>query len=269
MIIDFHTHIFPDKIASKTIEYLIEKGGIPSFSNGSASGLINKMNEAGVDISVALPAMTSPQQFDSINRFAMEINEHYKNECKRIISFAGIHPDCESIEDKMRFIKDSGFIGVKIHPDYQGTYINDEKYVKILECAKEYDLVVVTHAGYDCGFKGEPIKCTPTLVKELIKRVPYSKLVLAHLGANEMTKEVINTLCGLDIYFDTAYVLRFTGENDFKEIIKRHGEDRILFATDSPWSDIKNDIETIKSFGLDKKTENKIFYENAKGLLGL
>ncbi len=269
MIIDFHTHIFPDKIADKTINYLMEKGGIPSFSNGKASDLTNKMNEAGVDVSVALPAMTSPSQFDSINRFAMEINERYRNECKRIISFAGIHPDCDDIENKMRFIKDSGFIGIKIHPDYQGTYINDEKYVRILECAKEYDLVVVTHAGVDCGFLGEPVKCTPTLVKELIKRVPYSKLILAHLGANEMTDEVINTLCGLDVYFDTAYVLRFTGEKDFKEIIKRHGEDRILFATDSPWSDIKKDVEIIKSFGLDKETENKIFYENAKRLLGI
>lgn len=269
MIIDFHTHIFPDKIASKTIEYLMEKGGIPSFSNGCAGGLIDKMNEASVDISIALPAMTSPKQFDSINRFAMEINERYKYEKKRIISFAGIHPDCEEINAKMRFIKDSGFIGIKIHPDYQGTYINDEKYVKILEYAKEYDLVVVTHSGVDCGFLGEPVKCTPYLVKELIKRVPYSKLVLAHMGANEMHSEVIKELCGLDVYFDTAYVLRFISEAMFKEILKRHGEDKILFATDTPWSDIKNDISIIKSFGLDKETENKIFYENAKRLLGI
>ena len=70
-------------------------------------------------------------------------------------------------------------------------------------------------------------------------------------------------------YFDTAYVLRFIGEEKFKEILKRHGEDKILFATDTPWSDIKNDVNIIKSFGLDKKTENKIFYENAKSLLGI
>lgn len=269
MIIDFHTHIFPDKIANKTISYLMEKGGIPSFSNGSASGLIEKMNEAGVDISIALPAMTTPKQFDSINRFAMEINERYKNESKRIISFAGIHPDCEDIYAKMRFIKDSGFIGVKLHPDYQGTFINDEKYVRILEYAKEYDLVVVTHSGVDCGFLGEPVKCTPSLVKELIKRVPHSKLVLAHMGANEMHNEVLKELCDLDVYFDTAYVLRFIGEAGFKEILKRHGEDKILFATDTPWSDIKNDVNIIKSFGLTKETENKIFYENAKHLLGI
>ena len=106
MIIDFHTHIFPDKIADKTIDYLMEKGGIPSFSNGKASGLINKMTEAETDISIALPAMTSPTQFDSINRFAMEINREYEILDKKIISFGGIHPSCEDIDGKMRFIKE-------------------------------------------------------------------------------------------------------------------------------------------------------------------
>ena len=269
MIIDFHTHIFPDKIADKTINYLMEKGGIPSFSDGKASGLINKMVDAEIDISVALPAMTSPTQFDSINRFAMEINRKYIDCDKRIISFGGIHPSCEDIDGKMRFIKESGFLGVKIHPDYQGTFFDDEGYIRILECAKEYDLIVVTHAGYDCGFKGEPIKCVPSMAKRVIKKVKHTKLVLAHLGGNEMLEEALDTLCGLDVYLDTAYVLNSVSENTFKKFVRRHGEERILFASDSPWSDIKRNVDTLKSFALDKKTENKIFYENAKKLLGI
>ena len=125
MIIDFHTHIFPDKIAEKTISYLMEKGGIPSFSDGKATSLIEKMNEAGVDISVSLPAMTSPAQFDSINRYALEINREYASNNK-IISFGGIHPDCDDIDGKMKLLKNRGFIGVKIHPDYQGVGIGSK-----------------------------------------------------------------------------------------------------------------------------------------------
>ena len=84
-----------------------------------------------------------------------------------------------------------------------------------------------------------------------------------------MADEAIDRLCGLDVYFDTAYVLRFTSKECFEKIVKKHGEDKILFATDSPWSDIKNDVNIIKSYGLGSKTENKIFYENAKKLLCL
>lgn len=268
MIIDFHTHIFPDKIAHRTIELLSKNGGIPPFSDGTVEGLVNRMTEAGTDVSVTLPVVTNPTQFDSINAFAKDINIAFSNKSPRLISFAGIHPDCEDIDKKMAFIRKNGFSGIKIHPDYQGTYIDDEKYVKILRAAKEYDLIVVTHSGVDGAYRGT-VRCTPERALRLIRKVPHSKLVLAHMGANEMPHGVIDMLCGEDVYFDTAYVLRFIGEDNFKTILKKHGADRILFASDSPWSDVKNDVSIIKSFGLCESDERKIFSENARELLGI
>ncbi len=268
MIIDFHTHIFPEKIAEKTIALLSEKGGIPPFSDGTASGLIDKMELADVDVSVTLPVLTNPMQFDSVNRFAAGINQSFADRKRRLISFAGIHPDCDGLDEKMKFIKESGFLGVKIHPDYQQTMIDDEKYVRIMERAKEYDLIVVTHAGVDGAYR-DTVHCPPDRALRLIRRVPHSKLVLAHLGANEMSEEVLEKLCDEDVYFDTAYVLRFTSAETFRRILERHGADRILFATDSPWSDMAGDVNLIRSFGLDRTTEEKIFCENAKALLGI
>lgn len=268
MIIDFHTHIFPDKMAEKTIAFLSEKGGIPSFSNGSSAGLVDKMKNAGVNISITLPVLTNPAQFESVNRFALEINQSFSTKENRLISFAGIHPLCEDIDNKMRFIKESGFLGVKIHPDYQQTFIDDESYIKILQCAKEYDLIVVTHAGIDVAYR-DKVHCTPQRALNLIRKVPHSKLVLAHLGGVEMSEQVIDTLCGEDVYFDTAYVLRDTSKDTFEQILEKHGSHKILFASDSPWSDMEEDVKIIKSFGLDKKVEEKIFFENAKLLLGI
>lgn len=269
MIIDFHTHVFPDPIASKTIEFLSEKGGIPPFSDGSVQGLIHRMEKANIDRAVTLPVLTNPLKFDSVNRFAAEINSFFENKSRRLISFASIHPECDEIDKKMAWIKNSGFKGVKIHPDYQETFINDEKYVRIMECAKEYDLIVVTHAGFDCGYKDQPIRCTPVLAKELIRRVPHSKFVLAHMGANTLYDSVSKTLCDEDVYFDTSYVLRFIGKEKFLELLRKKGADKILFASDSPWSDIGSDAEILRSFALDKDVEDKIFYQNAKNLLGL
>ena len=266
MIIDFHTHVFPDKIAGKTIELLSKKGGIPPFSDGTVNGLLERMQKSGSDISVTLPVLTSPSQFDSVNRFAAQINAAPSNNGKRIISFAGIHPACENIEEKMAFIRDSGFLGVKIHPDYQGTYIDDSGYVKIMRCAAKYDLIVVTHAGVDIAFRDD-VHCTPDRVLNLISQAPHSKLVLAHMGGSEMYDEVLDKLCGKDLYLDTAYVLRDIGKDTFLRMLDKHGKDRILFATDSPWSDIGGDVDIIKSFELDARTEQKIFFENACALL--
>ena len=269
MIIDFHAHIFPDRIAKKTIEYLSEKGGIPPFSDGSYNGLLSEMERADVDIAVNLTVVTAPKQFESITRFAEEINARPITGKRRIISFAGMHPRCEDIEGKMEAIADAGFIGIKLHPDYQETFIDDEGYVRILECAKRLDLVVVTHSGVDGGYRGHPVRCTPERVRRLIDRVGHKKLVLAHMGANEMAEEVCETLCGLDVYFDTAYVLHNMDRETFLKMLDHHGEDKILFASDSPWSGIDRDLRIIKSFGLEKTVENKLFYENAKKLLGI
>lgn len=269
MIIDFHTHIFPDKIAQKTIDYLAQKAEIVPFSNGTVDGLLKAMECGSADISITLPVLTNPSQFDSVNHFAAEINQAFADKQRRLISFAGIHPMCDDIEGKMAWIRKHGFLGVKLHPDYQETFINDDGYVKILQSAKEQDLIVITHSGVDVGYRGLPVRCTPELAKQVIDKVHHSKFVLAHYGANEMFEQAYDILCGEDVYFDTAYILRFIGEENFKKILKKHGEDRVLFASDSPWSDIEGDVKIIKSFSLDKSTEEKIFSQNARKLLGI
>ncbi len=269
MIIDFHTHVFPDKIASRTIEFLANKGCVTPYSDGSVTGLLGEMEKADADIAITLPVVTNVAQFDSINRFAISINEQFSSSQRRLISFAGIHPKCDDIDKKMRFIKENGFLGVKIHPDYQETFIDDDGYVEILNNAKELDLIVVTHAGIDTGYRDRPVRCTPERALRLIKKVHYGKFVLAHLGGSELSDDVIKTLCGEDVYFDTAFVLKFTEKQVFNEIIDRHGADKILFATDSPWSSIENDVNIIKSFELTKENEEKILHGNAEKLLGI
>jgi len=269
MIIDFHTHVFPDKIAARTIDTLSKKGGIPPFSDGSVAGLLARMKEANVDICVNLPVLTSPSQFDSVNRFAAEINERFADQERRIISFAGIHPLCEDIEEKMKWIRAQGFLGVKIHPDYQDTFINDESYLKILRAAKEEDLIVVTHAGVDDGYPDCPVHCPPDRTLDVIRKVGHSKLVLAHYGGNRMEDQVLELLAGEDVYFDTAYLLRFLDKEKFFRILEKHGDDRILFASDSPWSDIRTDVEILRSYSLNPNTEQKIFADNATKLLGI
>lgn len=269
MILDFHTHVFPDRIAGKTIQHLSQKGGIPPFSNGQADGLLREMEQAGVHVAVNLPVLTNPSQFDSVNRFSEELNARFANESRRILSFAGIHPLCEDLEGKMAWIAEHGFLGIKLHPDYQETFINDERYVRILRAARELDLIVVTHAGFDVAYPDSPIRCTPSRVLDLLDKAPHSKLVLAHMGGCTLWDQVLEMLCGADVYLDTAYALPFIGKETFLEMVEKHGEDRILFGSDSPWNSIPGDVEILRSFDLEKTTEEKIFSKNGMALLGI
>ena len=74
-------------------------------------------------------------------------------------------------------------------------------------------------------------------------------------------------LTGKDVYFDTAYILRYKNEKEFRKMVEKHGDDKILFATDSPWRSLKTDIEILKGFSLGEETEKRIFSENARALL--
>lgn len=267
MVIDFHTHIFPDKIAAATISALSKNGGIPAHSNGTLLGLIGGAEKGGVDMCVNLPVVTKPSQMDSIFTFSKGINSEKQTQ-GRVVSFCGFHPDVENYEEWLEKIRESGFLGIKIHPDYQGTFFDDPRYARILEKAKQLDLITVTHAGFDGAYVGQEIKCTPKRVLNLLDKIGgYEKLVLAHLGGNELFDEVYQCLAGENVYFDTSYVLPWLTGEQFEKMLLRHGEDRILFATDSPWQNQGEMVEIIKSYSLGKAAEDKIFCENARKLL--
>lgn len=267
MLIDFHTHVFPDKIAKSTISALAGNSGTKPNTDGTVQGMLDAAARANADICITLPVLTKPTQFDSVSKFAASLNEKFNG--KNIISFGGIHPDCEDVDQKLCYLKSLGIKGIKIHPDYQSTFIDDERYVKIVSAAKKYDLIVVTHAGVDDGYKDKPVMCPPERALKLIERVGHTKLVLGHYGGHKQWNQVLDILAGQDVYFDTAFTLHEIDEKTFKDILYKHGDDRILFATDCPWRDIIDDYNIIKSYNLGKETEEKIFYKNAIKLLNI
>ena len=268
MIIDFHTHIFPDKIATSTINTLTQGADVPHFTDGTKNGLLKSMADANIDVSINLPVLTKPSQFDSVAKFALSLNEEFKASNKGVLSFAGMHPDCDDIKGKIKFLVDNGVKGIKIHPDYQNTFIDDDKYYAILKEAKDNDLVVVTHSGVDSGYIGQPVKCPPEKVLKVLDRLGgYEKLVLAHMGGKDMAVEVFALLAGKKVCFDTAFMLEDLTKSLFEKIIYKHGADRILFATDSPWANQSKYVDIIKSYSFDAETEDKIFYKNALNLL--
>lgn len=263
MIIDFHTHIFPDKIAPQAVASLEKKANITAHGKATLSDLKCTMKNAGVDYSVILPVATSPKQVNSINRMAASING-----TDGIFYAGAIHPKCENVEEILDSIKSAGLFGIKIHPDYQGEYFDSPAYIKIMAEAAKRGLITVTHAGVDVGFPDD-VCCTPDMVcnvLEKLKGIIDNKLVLAHMGGCDLPDEVMEKLVSKPVFFDTSYVLDKYTEK-CREIILRHGADKILFATDYPWGNVKSFVETMKSLDLSQEEKDKIFYKNALKLL--
>ncbi len=276
MIVDFHTHIFPEKIAARTIEKLENMSGIKAFTDGREESLIVSMEQAGVDLSIVLPVVTKPEQFDTVNKFAVQLNEKYQDKKRRLLSFGGIHPDTSDYKKQLQLIYDWGLLGIKLHPDYQSTYIDDLKYMRIFDYASQLGLIIVIHAGIDVGFP-DNVRCTPKRIRKVLDEVAPQNMVLAHYGSFGLWDEVEELLIGQNVYLDTAYTFGFIQDEQFLRILKNHGADNILFATDSPWSGQKESLSHLRNLASnpeDKNLENinssdleKITGQNAIKLL--
>ena len=263
MVIDFHTHTFPDAMAEKTIRMLEKEAGYTAALNGSRQQLLESMDAAGVDFSVVLPVVTKPSQFHSINKFAVETNEKYNG---RLLSFGGIHPDSSNYKEELREIVNLGLKGVKLHPDYQGVMIDDMRYMRIIDYASELGLIIAVHAGYDIGYP-EIVHCPPDRARHVLDEVHPRNMILAHLGGWKLWDQVYDYLVGQDVYLDTAFVPGVISDELLMKIIKEHGADRILFATDSPWRVVSQDIEHLRGLTLGEEEKEKIFWKNAIKLL--
>ncbi len=262
MIIDFHTHIFPDRVAFKAIPQMEKNANVKAYHNGTLSGLVESMKRAGVDYSVVLPVVTAPRQFESINKFACEVDK-----IDNLISFGGIHPDTEDYKKELDLIKKYGFKGIKLHPEYQVMNINDEKYLRIMDYASELGLIITVHAGYDGAYPNER-HCSPEKIADVLKHISPDKLVLAHMGSLYMWEEVEEYIVGENVYLDTAFSIGEMEDEQFIRMVRNHGTDRVLFATDSPWTDQKEAVEHISKMAFTQEEKDRILYENAINLLG-
>ena len=282
MIIDMHTHIFPDKIAAATIDKLSNVSHTPAFTDGTLNGLQKSMDAAQINLSVVLPVATNSKQVEKINSSSAALNEKFSG--AGIISLGCIHPDFTNYRAELSRVKNYGLKGIKIHPVYQDTNLNGTKYMRIIDRAAELDLIVVTHAGLDIGFPGV-VKCSPQMIKNVVDEVGEFKFVLAHMGGWKNWDDVLKILGGAKVYLDTSFStgeiiprrdfnwaaedLKLLDAAQFMEFVKTFGAEKILFGTDSPWTSPKTSIDFIKNLPLADDDKNKILGLNAKKLLSL
>lgn len=282
MIVDLHTHVFPEKIAASTVKKLELLSHTRSFSDGSAAGLKASMTRAGVDASLVLPVATNPHQVPHVNDSSARMNELGPE--TGIYSLGCIHPDFDGYREELSRIASLGLKGIKLHPEYQGTDFDDPRYLRILDRCGELGLIVISHAGLDIGFPGKD-NCSPAMVLRAIRQVGPVKLVLAHMGGWRQWDQVEELLCETQVSIDTSYALGSIAplddgfytpeqlplmpEEQFMRMVRKFGAERVLFGTDSPWDDQAQALKRLRALPLEPWELEAILGGNAQKLLNL
>ena len=263
MLIDFHTHCFPDAIAGKAIQKLsLASGGLKPHTDGTVSGLQSAMRAGGVDMSVVLSIATNAHQQKNVNDFAASINGD------NVIAFGSVFPDSEDALDELERIKALGLKGVKLHPDYQGFSVDDPKMKPLYRKISDLGLITVFHAGFDYGF-APPYGGMPDKMATALGWLD-SPVVAAHWGGVNCGEEVLRHLCGRDnLYLDTSFGYSMMPRYHAEKILEKHGVDHMLFGTDTPWHTAAMEMRLLESLDIPREDMEKIRYQNAAKLIGL
>lgn len=257
MVIDFHTHAFPANLAKKAIS---NKSAI-TYVDGSYEGLIGSMRASGVDTSVILPIATRTGMFPGLIDKAVEVSN-----MDGLVSFGSVHPDEDNWDKQLEYCLEKGLKGVKLHPRFQNFILDDKHIIEYTKYAIEIGLYVVFHVG-DNPIKDTIDRANVDKAYKLVNAVDSDHLILAHLGGRKHPEEAFEKIAGTNCLLDTAMCNDDMPLDLMYKIMEKHGFDRVLFGTDSPWSDQKKAIDDMKSFGLNEEDFNKVMCLNALKIL--
>ena len=261
MLIDFHTHAFPQRIAAEVVEKLaFGAGGLHPSTDGTVQALTRKLERMDA-MGVLLPVATKPSQQQSINNWVV------RQRSERLIPFGSVFPLAPDAVDELERMADMGLHGVKLHPEYQGFNVDDPCVRPLYRKIAQLKMIVVFHAGQDMAYL-PPCRCEPGMLQRAMEDLDGAQVVAAHWGGLLMGDHVLTDLTPADnLYLDTAYSHGRVLIPVVKALIEAHGPEQILFGSDTPWSNIEDEARLIETLSLPKAVSDAIYFANALRLL--
>ncbi|MFH2122147.1 MAG: amidohydrolase family protein [Pseudomonadota bacterium] len=260
MIIDFHTHAFPDNVAAKAIPALAKEGNVTAHTQGTVDSLLASMDRAGITRSVICSIATRPSQFEPILTWSTAIQS------PSLIPLPSIHPaDTEAVSRVFR-LKSEGFKGIKMHPYYQDFFLDEERLTPLYEALSETGLLLVVHCGYDIAFP-RIRRASPAQILTIKNRFPHLRLITTHFGGWDCWEEVEEILIGQEIFMEISFALSYLPAEQSIRMLNNHPSDYLLFGTDSPWDDQLAAIQRLEKFNLNPERARRILEQNATRLL--
>jgi uncharacterized protein len=259
MVIDIHTHAWPEKVSHKARASLESYYTVECVGDPTVATLRSFMDRNGIDVSVICAVASRPEQVVSINDWLFSVADD------RVRVFASLHPGYPRWEEELHRIKDKAD-GIKFQPSFQSFFADDEAVYPVYEAIEKMRIPVLFHSGDELAPQ-LTIRATPQRLLSVHRKFPGMPMIAAHLGGFRQWDEVKATLLGTDIYLDTSASFGFIPDEDARYILAHHRRDRVLFGTDFPFFNQKKDLEYLDTLGLESGQKEMILSTNARGLL--
>lgn len=259
MIIDAHAHIFPEKIAQKASEGIGSFYDMRTSYDGTLRSLFEEGSAAGVDRYLVQSVATVPAQVESINNFISQCVGEYPD---KLYGFGAMHPEYENISAEVERIIALGLRGIKLHSDFQGFNIDDERAFPIYEAA-EGRLPILFHVGDPRSDRSSPER-----LLRVVKRFPRLTVIGAHLCGWTCWERGAELFEQSGVYADCSSSLYALAPDTAAEYIRRIGTDRVMWGTDYPMWGAREELERFYRLPLTESERESILCKNVLRLLG-
>ncbi len=263
-VIDVHTHVWPEKIAIRAADNIVNYYGLARQGDGSIPGIFEGAKDFNNIRFVISSATLKPD-----TEHARVGNDFIINTSKsdgRFIPLCSFHPfmSFDEAVAELERAKSLGAKGVKIHSDFQRFFIDDEKAVAIYkECAR-LNLPILFHVGdKNTDFS------TPKRVRRVLELVPELSVIAAHMCGYGVWDEAKEYLIGENVFTDTSEALLGMSPRELYELISLHGVEKVMFGSDYPLWNTEFAFNQIEEIGLNEQEKDLIYSENAKRIFNL
>ncbi len=290
MIVDIHTHVGdcinggglsePYDRPPRLLSDLFETSGFrlmggrrlfPRFSRyveiihnqernnlGTPENILAYMNRFGIDISVLQPIEPVRSTEDNLALVG-----------ERLRTFASVHPLHEGWESRLERYMETGCLGLKIHPIIQRLSPGEPAVFDLLEAYAPHGRPVLLHAGESSYFLNERSPSRFGRIGDweaVLSSFPQVKFIVAHTAMEGWKKAITSGERLPNLYVDTS----FQSVSHVREALRSLGKERVLFASDWPFSLQKAPLRVIASAaGGDAGLRRALLCDNAHAVLGL
>ena len=162
----------------------------------------------------------------------------------------------------------AGCLGLKLHPIVQNMPMTDPVWFEIIEEYRQYSKPVIMHAGvsqyYIPTFRREQYGVVGTYEK-IVKAFPNVPFIFAHMGMLEFELVWEFARKYENVYVDASFQRAKNILNAFKHM----GQDRVLYASDFPFSLPRYAVRVGMAATKDSSSlREKFFSLNAEALIG-
>ncbi len=272
MIIDCHTHIFPEAMRMDRESFCQKDGGFSSIYKGLNSKmvgveeLIASMDDEGVDRSVVCGfPWTDPDLCSLHNQYLMESKARYPDRLIVFISLSFSDTRRSEEEFEQRITEGAMGVGEVAFYEKEMNLQTIQSMKTILSQMEQKGIPLLLHTNEPIGhpYPGKG----PTPIErfyEFAVSFPNLPIIFAHWGGGlpfyELMPEVAKGL--QHVYYDTAASPFLYSSKVYKIAKEIVGVERILFGSDYPLIRPKRYFEELKASSLSEEDQKKILCLN-------